>query len=206
MPKWPGHARYGKRAGMLNEEFLDAELFKTHFALRLEPYASRISVLILEFGTFAKSTFPSPGHFIDRLDPFLGSLPEGFRYAIEIRNADYLEEGYFTLLASHNVAHVFNAWSRMPELGSQLEKPGVDTADLTVVRALLAKGRTYEQAVKDFEPYELIREPNEGARDALREIATRSRERKKPAFLYVNNRLEGFAPGTIEAVAYQIGT
>ena len=48
--------------------------------------------------------------------------------------------------------------------------------------------------------------PNEGARDALREIAARSRARKKPAFLYVNNRLEGFAPGTIETVAYQIET
>jgi hypothetical protein len=52
----------------------------------------------------------------------------------------------------------------------------------------------------------LIREPNSGARDALREITERSRELKKPAFLYVNDRLEGSARGTIEALAYQIGT
>jgi hypothetical protein len=33
------------------------------------------------------------------------------------------------------------------------------------------------------------------------EIANQARARRKPAFLFVNNRLEGFAPGTIEAVA-----
>ena len=55
-------------------------------------------------------------------------------------------------------------------------------------------------AVKTFEPYEMAREPNEPTRDALRSIARRSIERKVPAFLFVNNRLEGHAPTTIEAV------
>jgi hypothetical protein len=34
----------------------------------------------------------------------------------------------------------------------------------------------------------------------MQEIARRSLQRKKPAFLFVNNRLEGNAPTTIEAV------
>ena len=37
-----------------------------------------------------------------------------------------------------------------------------------------------------------------------KQIAERSRERKKPAFLFVNNRLEGNAPSTIEAVVEQL--
>jgi hypothetical protein len=36
------------------------------------------------------------------------------------------------------------------------------------------------------------------------EIANRSRRREKPAFLFVNNRLEGNAPGTTEAVVVAI--
>jgi hypothetical protein len=98
------------------------------------------------------------------------------------------------------VAHVLNAWTRMPELGAQAAMPGVFTADFTVVRALLTKGRTYEKAVQAFEPYGLIQEPNDGARDAMRRITERSIERKIWAFLFINNRLEGHAPTTIEAI------
>ena len=135
-----------------------------------------------------------------KLDPFLEALPEGFRYGVEIRNADYLRPDYFHLLSSHNTAHVFNAWTRMPTLEDQVQLPDAYTADFTVVRALLRKGRPYEQAVKSFEPYREVQEPNEGAREAMRQVAERSRKARKPAFLFVNNRLEGNAPSTIEAV------
>ena len=36
-----------------------------------------------------------PADFLAKLDPFLKSLPEGFRYAIEIRNEDYLTPEYW---------------------------------------------------------------------------------------------------------------
>jgi uncharacterized protein YecE (DUF72 family) len=198
--RWPAHARYGARAGKDNEGFLSSKLFRTLFARRLEPYAGRVATLIFEFGTFARSTFPTPDDFLDRLAPFLEALPGGFRYAVEIRNPDFLGPGYFTLLASHGVAHVLNAWTRMPELSVQAGMPGVFTADFTVARALLTRGRTYERAVQAFEPYRLVREPNQPARDGLRQIAERSRGLRKPAFLFVNNRLEGHAPTTIESV------
>ena len=136
----------------------------------------------------------------NRLDPFLAGLPEGFRYAVEIRNPEYLTPSYLDLLRSRNVAHVFNAWTRMPTLNEQVQLPDIFTADFTVVRALLKKGRGYEDAVTTFEPYKLIQEPNEGARTGMVEIVNGARKRKIPAFLFVNNRLEGNAPGTIEAV------
>jgi uncharacterized protein YecE (DUF72 family) len=135
-----------------------------------------------------------------KLDPFLDALPEGFRYSVEIRNPDYIRPDYFHLLSTHNTAHVFNAWTRMPSLEEQVQLPDAETADFTVVRALLRRGRTYEQAVASFEPYREVQEPNEGAREAMRQIAERSRQTRKPAFLFVNNRLEGHAPSTIEAV------
>jgi uncharacterized protein YecE (DUF72 family) len=202
--RWPGHARYGTRAGKDNPHFLDAGLFRTLFAARLEPYIERVATLIFEFGTFAKSTFPDTAAFLARLDPFLDALPGGFRYAVEIRNPEYLGPDYFAVLSRHNVAHVLNAWTRMPELATQMEKPGVFSADVTVVRALLSHGRTYENAVQSLEPYQMVQEPNPPARDAMARIADQSRQRKKPAFLFVNNRLEGHAPTTIEAVADQL--
>ena len=203
---WPRHARYGTRAGRDNEGFLDPELFTVDFADRLRPHTARVATLIFEFGTFNKSTFQTPGDFMDRLDAFLGALPGGFRYAVEIRNPEYLSPTYFDLLSARNVAHVFNAWTRMPGLDDQAKLPGAFTADFTVVRALLRKGRGYEDAVKTFEPYERLQEPNEAAREGMTEIVSRSRARKAPVFLFVNNRLEGHAPTTIEAVAERLAS
>jgi uncharacterized protein YecE (DUF72 family) len=201
---WPKHARYGARSGEKNDHFLDARAFETYFTKRLEPYEHQVGPLIFEFGTFNKSTFPTPGDFMARLDPFLKALPEGFRYGVEIRNPDYLSPDYFDLLASHNTAHVFSAWTRMPALEEQAQLPGAFTADFTVVRALLRKGRAYDQAVQAFEPYQLVQEPNEGAREAMRQIGEQARRSRRPAFLFVNNRLEGNAPTTIEAVVTQL--
>jgi uncharacterized protein YecE (DUF72 family) len=202
---WPGHARYGKRAGLENEHFLDAGIFERFFTKPLERYRERLGPLIFEYGTFNRKTFKNVGEFLALLDPFLASLPGGFRYAIEIRNPDYLCPDYLGLLASRNVAHVFNAWTRMPALEDQSRLDDAYSADFTVVRALLARGRTYEQAVKSFEPYREIQEPNEGAREGMVRIARQARERKVPAYVFVNNRLEGHAPSTIEAVADAIG-
>ncbi len=201
---WPKHARYGTRAGEPNKHFLDSGTFDRHFAQLLSPYRSQVGPLIFEFGTFNKSTFPTPGDFFDRLDPFLATLPEGFRYAVEIRNPEYLIPEYLDLLQARNVAHVFNAWTRMPVLEEQVQLPTAFTADFTVVRALLKHGRAYEKAVETFQPYERIQEPNEGARQGMVEIVGQARKKKIPAFLFVNNRLEGNAPGTIEAVVEAI--
>ncbi len=69
---------------------------------------------------------------------------------------------------------------------------------------LLTNGRSYEKAVATFEPYTDVKEPDESTREALREIAEHALRTQKPAFLLVNNRLEGNAPSTIEAVVEQI--
>jgi hypothetical protein len=108
------------------------------------------------------------------------------------------------MLASHNTAHVFSAWTRMPALEDQAQLTQAFTADFTVVRALLRCGRAYEIAVDTFEPYNAVQEPNEGAREGMRRIAEQAMGKKTPAYLFVNKRLEGNAPGTIEAVMSQL--
>ncbi len=204
VPRWPTHARYGTRAGKVNTGFLDAKLFKELFARPLWKHRERVAVLMFEFGTIAKSLIARPEEFYERLGAFLGELPPGFRYAVEIRNSEYLGPEYFSVLHAHNTAHVFNAWTRMPELLEQIDMPGAFTADFTVARALLRRGRPYEEAVKQFSPYKELQEPYPPVRDALRSIAERSLRAAQPAFVFVNNRLEGYAPGTIEAVADQL--
>jgi uncharacterized protein YecE (DUF72 family) len=194
---FPRHARYGPRAGMKNESFLNADALSALFLEPLTPYRDRIGTLIFEFG--ARSTPPS--EFVRQLTPFLAALPASFRYAVEVRNRFYLDAPYFDCLRGRNVAHVFNAWSRMPPLGEQIAMPGAFTADFTVVRALLREGRAYEQAVEQFAPYDKLQDENPEAREAMRALIRRMREERRAAMIFVNNRFEGHAPTTIQAIA-----
>jgi len=197
---FPGHPRYGPRAGEWNRSFLNAEIFETMFLQLLRPWREQIPALILEFGTFSRNCYRNVSEFLEELDPFLAEIPRDFRYAVEVRNEDFLAPEYFECLRRHGVAHVLNAWTRMPEIGFQLDLAGARTAGFTVARALLRRGRPYEQAVEKFSPYERIQDPSPDTRDALRRIMKEARERNEPAYIFVNNRLEGNAPGTIEAI------
>jgi uncharacterized protein YecE (DUF72 family) len=198
--KYSRHPRYGERAGAANPSFLDALLLRNVFLDLLEPYRDRIAVLIFEFGAFPQQCYNDDREFVAALDPFLASLPDGLRYAVEIRNQEFLTPEYFGCLRRHGIAHVFNAWTRMPEIGEQMALPEVYTADFTVARALLRRERPYEQAVAKFSPYKEVQDPNPEARQALRDLISHARERHQPSYIFVNNRLEGNAPETIEGI------
>jgi uncharacterized protein YecE (DUF72 family) len=198
--QFPKHPRYGARAGDDNSSFLDAPLFQNAFLDLLAPYRPRVAALILEFGNFPKQCFADTGAFLAALDPFLASLLRDFRYAVEIRNPEFLSPEYFACLRSHGVAHVFSAWTRMPEIPVQMNLPDTRTADFTLARALLRRGRAYEDAVAKFTPYSRVQDPNPETCDALRLLIARARQRHQPSYIFVNNRLEGNAPETIEAI------
>ncbi|MBY0506990.1 MAG: DUF72 domain-containing protein [Bryobacteraceae bacterium] len=195
--QWPSHARYGARGGLRNSTYLDSQLFRASFTEALAPYAARVETLIFEFGTVAR---PQEPEFLAELEAFLASLPAGFRYAVEIRNPEFFTSDYLALLTRHQVAHVLNSWTRMPELAAQASMPGVLTTDFFVVRALLRPGRAYEEAVQRFSPYTHVQEENASVRQTLRELIAGAKKSGRRGLIFVNNRLEGNAPGTIDAV------
>ena len=77
---------------------------------------------------------------------------------------------------------------------------GTETAAFSVSRFLLKPGRSYADAVKGFQPYTGIKEADEDARGAARKIVGRSLELNRRTYMYVNNRLEGCAPLTIDGI------
>jgi len=111
-----------------------------------------------------------------------------------------LTDAHGAVLARHGVAHVFNSWNEMPAIGEQLELPWTFPAGFTVARALLRPGRAYADAVRLFEPYDRIRDPQPEVRHDLRRLVAEVMRRHLEALILVNNRLEGNAPGTIRAL------
>jgi uncharacterized protein YecE (DUF72 family) len=203
LKKFPNLPRFGIRAGKPNENFLNADLFPAAFLKPCEEIKSKVGVLMFEFTRFWPTDYEHGRDFIGDLDTFLGKLPAGWPYAIELRNKQWLQPDYFQCLASHKVAHVFNSWDAMPPVSKQMALPGSRTnPKLCAARFLLKPGRKYEEAVKTFQPYDKVKEPNPDARAAGRALIAAGKTKKsdRKTFIYVNNRLEGNALETIDAM------
>jgi uncharacterized protein YecE (DUF72 family) len=199
--RFPDLPRYGRRAGTDNPHFMDAGIMKDRLLEPLDRHRDRLGVLILEFGAIREGPAREPAAFTRRLDGMLSRLPvDRFRLGVEVRNPEFLapSTGYLDCLRAHGVAHCLNSWTRMPALGEQLDTPGILTAPHAVARLLLRPGRTYEQAVRKFSPYERIQDPYDDGRAALRRLIERCRQAGQMLFAFVNNRFEGSAVETIE--------
>ena len=201
--KFPNLQRFGPRAGRPNENFLNAELFVSSFLAPCEPFRENVGLLMFEFSRFYPADFARGHDFLEAVDGFLGKLPRGWPYAVEIRNANFLKPDYFATLARHHVAHVFNSWEAMPPVSEQLALSGsVTNSEFAPMRLLLRPGRRYEEAVKLFSPYDRLKEPQPEGRAAAGQLirATRTTGQPKRVFVYVNNRYEGNALATIAAI------
>ncbi len=199
---FPQLPSFGKRAGQENDLFLSPGLLEMGFLKRLEPIRSRVGTLIFEFSHFHPGEFEHGRDFVSALDRFFAQAPQGWEYAVEIRNANWLHPEYFAMLASHGVAHVYNQWTRMPSVEDQLTLHPLEANPFVVARFLLTPGCSHEWAKERFAPYHQLREVDPGARafmlQLLREAAEGRGERR--TYLYVGNELEGNALHTLSDV------
>jgi uncharacterized protein YecE (DUF72 family) len=202
LKKFPNLPRFAARAGTANNLFLNAGIFERMFLQPCEAIRPHVGLLMFEFSRFYPSDFAHGRDFVAALDAFLGQLPKGWPYGIEMRNHTWLKPEYFECLARHQVTHVFNSWTDMPTVAEQAALPGSQTnPELTAARFLLKPGRKYEEAVKAFAPYDQTREINEAARRAGAALIKAAKNNaKKRTFILVNNRLEGNALLTIAAM------
>ncbi|HET8624588.1 MAG TPA: DUF72 domain-containing protein, partial [Gemmatimonadales bacterium] len=192
------------KAGRLNPDFLNPQVFVESIAEpSLAHFADNLGPLVFEFQQIPRASM-GPQEFADRLDAFFEQIPRALQYAVEVRNEEFLTPAYFAVLRGHDVAHVFNSWTRMPPIGAQLDLPGALTAPFVVARALLRPGRSYDEAVDAFSPYDRILDGDPAVREDLVRLARLALSANVPAYVLVNNRLEGSAPFTILAVAQML--
>jgi uncharacterized protein YecE (DUF72 family) len=202
IPSYAKQARYGVKAGQANPRFLDAQLFNDlvlapYREAKFEPHAGPF---IFEFQRHGMSV----DEFCSRLDGFFGQLPKDFRYAVEIRNAGLLGAEYHKVLETHGVAHVYNHWSYMPPLAEQHKRMETFTAPFTVLRLLTPLKISYEAAKTRAEPYDkIVGELPEMRRDTV-ELVKKAVVENRRAYVLVNNRAEGNAPITVEALVDQL--
>jgi len=204
IPSYAKQPRYGSKAGQPNPNFLDAKLFnelvlKPYREAKFEPHTGPF---LFEFQRHGMSS----EEFCSRLDKFFSQLPKDFMYAVEIRNAGIVGTEYRQVLEQHGVAHVYNHWSYMPPLREQHKRMASFTAPFTVLRLLTPLKMSYEAAKKRAEPYnKIVGELPEMRRDTV-DLVKKAIEDKRRAYVIVNNRSEGNAPLTIQALMATLQT
>lgn len=198
IPVHARHPRYGLEAGKPNPHFLNAKLFND---LVLAPYREakfegHMGPFLFEFQRHGMSV----EEFCSKLDTFFGQLPTEFKYAVEIRNENFLGPEYRKVLERHGVAHVYNHWSYMPQLAEQHRRMENFTAPFTVLRLLTPLKMSYEEAKKRAAPYnKIVAELPEMRKDTVA-LIQQSIKQANPAYVLVNNRSEGNAPKTIQGL------
>jgi uncharacterized protein YecE (DUF72 family) len=160
----------------------------------------RCGPLVVQLPYFNKTAFDSRDAFLERLEPFLDTLPAGFRYAVEVRNKAWIGEELLGILRARKMALVLVDLLYMPHPADLAERFDLATADFAYVRligdrkAVEAKTETFDRIVLD-----------QGARlgrwaELLEDLLPRVRE----TFAYANNHYAGFGPETIRDLARRV--
>lgn len=204
--RFPRSRRYGSRAGEANPSFLDPNVFREQVLPAYDRDGIRERTGPFVFQMAPSAADGDDERFFDLLEAFLGALPTTFQYAVELRDRALLEPRYFALLDAVGASHCYNHWTHMPPLADQRRaaREGGARPPFVVCRLLTPLGLAYQKSVERFAPYDRLQaEQTEMRRDLVR-LAEDSLERDVPIYVLVNNRVEGHAPGTIDALGRAI--
>jgi uncharacterized protein YecE (DUF72 family) len=199
-PLRPGRARGS------NPDFLDPRL-ATDIVVRpfLDGLREYGGVLLFQFPPTRVGTEARALEFIRRLGAFLRLLPSGPVYAVEVRDPLLWSAALGDVLRSAGAVPCYSVHPRVPPLPVQLETLPPAGWPVTVCRWMLAPAMTYGEARDLLAPFERIQAADPYHREILARVAVASGDAGRPTFIIVNNKAEGCAPASIEALAARVG-
>jgi uncharacterized protein YecE (DUF72 family) len=154
----------------------------------------KLGPLLFQFGYFNKAAFSGAKEFLARLVPFLKKLPSGYRFAVEVRNKNWLVLEFVDALRERRVALALVDQVWMPRPRQVFQQFDPITTDFTYVRwlgdrkGIEAKTKTWTKVIVDRGPdlAEWV------------EILQPVHKRKIQILAFANNHYAGYGPGTIE--------
>lgn len=202
LPRFPRHARYGKKQGEPSRHYLDAAYATDAvIAPAVEGLGDKLYALLFQFSPQGAS---DPGAFADQLQAFLEKLPQVATYAVELRDPELLTARYARALERSGAVHAHNVWGSMPPVTLQARSvPPVARRPL-IVRWLMRRGDDYEGARSRYLPFTRLAEPDLPNRSSIADLIARALAHDVPALVVVNNKAEGCAPASITELAREI--
>lgn len=161
------------------------------FVETMDLLGEKLGPMVFQFPYFNRSVFTSGAQFLVRLKAFLSKLPKDRKFAMEIRNKNWLDARLADLLREHRVALVLQDQSWMPHPSEFKFDP--ITADWTYIR-WLGDRKGIEEVTKTWDKVVVDRSSQlTGWVDYCRQI----RKRGITIFAYANNHYAGHGPATV---------
>jgi len=167
----------------------------SEFLKVMDALGEKLGPLLFQFGYFNKKAFVGVNDFLARLRPFLKNLPKAHKFAVEIRNKNWLVPQFVETLREHGVALALIDQSWVALRPAQwFEKFDPITADFTYVR-WLGDRKGIEQQTKVWDKI-IVDRKLELAEWV--EVLKTVHKRKIQILAFANNHYAGYGPGTIE--------
>jgi uncharacterized protein YecE (DUF72 family) len=170
----------------------DAEFMQ--FVNVMDCLGEKLGPLLLQFGYFNKKAFVGINDFLARLRPFLKKLPKDHKFAVEIRNKNWLVPQFVDTLRECGVALALIDQSWMPRPAQWFEKFDPITANFTYVRWLGDRKGIEEQT----KTWDKVVVPRSRELSEWAEVLGKVDKRKIQIFAYANNHYAGHGPATVE--------
>ncbi len=180
---------------------LDCEAEFGRFVDTMDALGEKLAAMLLQFPYFNKKMFPKPEAFLDRLSGFLPRMPKGKRFALEIRNKNWVTQEFLDLLREHKVAFALidHPWmSRPEELFARFDPI---TADFAYIR-LLGDRYGIEEQTQTWD--KVIVDRSREVQDWVC-ICQRLVRRGIEVLVYANNHYAGHAPATVRMILAALG-
>lgn len=151
----------------------------------------KLGPIVFQFPYFNRALFRDREPFLQRLVPFLKKLPKDQRFAVELRNKDWLDGDLTYALSQFRVALVLQDRSWM--LDPLTLKFDPITADFTYIR-WLGNRKEIEAMVQTWDKVVVDRDQELGS---WVDFVFKAIEQGKAVYAYANNHYQGHGPATI---------
>jgi uncharacterized protein YecE (DUF72 family) len=158
----------------------------------MDGLGDRLGPILFQFPYFNKTDMPSPVPFFDALKKFVKMLPEKGRFAVEIRNKNFLVPAFLDTLRSRRIALALIDHPFMLKANEYRRRMDLLTSDWIYVR-WLGDRVGIEKITKSWDKVVVDRAAETDAWVAtLRDLAP-----KYEIYGYFNNHYSGHAPASI---------
>ncbi len=163
------------------------------FVKKMDILGPKLGPMAFQFPLFDRWKFPKQDHFLAVLTPFLKKLPADHKFAIEIRNKNWLDAKFADVLRGYNVALTLTDTSFVPRPWEMKGKLDLITADFTYVR-WLGDRKEIEEQTKIWD--RIIVDRREDLTNWV-ELFRKFVARNLKIFAYANNHYAGHGPATV---------
>ena len=173
---------------------LECDTEFTQFVETMDILGAKLGPMVFQFPFFGRGAFKTQADFLSRLARFAKRLPSDHKFAIEIRNKEWLDARFAHLLREHRIALVLQDRSWMPGPTELATKFDPITTEWTYIR-WLGDRKGIEQITKTWNKVVVDRT---GQLSSWVDFFDRTTKRGITVYAYANNHYAGFGPATVE--------